>query len=268
MLGPHLICPGCALTAQCLCAHSAAGCAHLPARRHCAALQPAARGRARCLHLRQVSLGQRSAAPNRGDAPQAVLAWPVSVAPLHYAARVCRTLHCPLPHPQHPTPTNCRACRYKSMSELPEGAVVGSASLRRQAQILAKYPTLKVRMLCTRVTVGIYPLECLLVIGAWIQGRQPVRPGFEASNLAKQSALWQSDPSLAAQLPNPCCICPTSPHRWSTSAATCRRGCASCRRASATARCWRWLASSGCPWKTRPPPSSPLVRTLTEMAML
>ena len=31
------------------------------------------------------------------------------------------------------------------MSELPEGAVVGSASLRRQAQILAKYPTLKVR---------------------------------------------------------------------------------------------------------------------------
>lgn len=34
--------------------------------------------------------------------------------------------------------------KYKSMSELPEGAVVGSASLRRQAQILAKYPTLKV----------------------------------------------------------------------------------------------------------------------------
>jgi len=30
------------------------------------------------------------------------------------------------------------------LSELPEGAVVGSASLRRQAQILAKYPHLKV----------------------------------------------------------------------------------------------------------------------------
>lgn len=33
----------------------------------------------------------------------------------------------------------------KDLSELPEGAVVGSASLRRQAQILAKYPHLKVR---------------------------------------------------------------------------------------------------------------------------
>lgn len=32
-----------------------------------------------------------------------------------------------------------------SLGELPEGAVVGSASLRRQAQILHKYPHLKVR---------------------------------------------------------------------------------------------------------------------------
>lgn len=32
----------------------------------------------------------------------------------------------------------------KDLSELPAGAVVGSASLRRQAQILAKYPHLKV----------------------------------------------------------------------------------------------------------------------------
>ena len=31
-----------------------------------------------------------------------------------------------------------------SLSELPEGAVIGSASLRRQAQILHKYPHLKV----------------------------------------------------------------------------------------------------------------------------
>ena len=31
-----------------------------------------------------------------------------------------------------------------SLGDLPEGAVVGSASLRRQAQILAKYPHLKV----------------------------------------------------------------------------------------------------------------------------
>jgi len=31
-----------------------------------------------------------------------------------------------------------------SLGDLPDGAVVGSASLRRQAQILAKYPHLKV----------------------------------------------------------------------------------------------------------------------------
>ncbi|PSC70510.1 porphobilinogen deaminase [Micractinium conductrix] len=34
--------------------------------------------------------------------------------------------------------------KYKSLAELPEGAVIGSAALRRQAQLLAKYPTLKV----------------------------------------------------------------------------------------------------------------------------
>jgi hydroxymethylbilane synthase len=39
----------------------------------------------------------------------------------------------------------------KDLSELPAGAVVGSASLRRQAQILAKYPHLKVA--CVRACV-------------------------------------------------------------------------------------------------------------------
>lgn len=34
--------------------------------------------------------------------------------------------------------------KYKSLAELPEGAVVGSAALRRQCQLLAKYPHLKV----------------------------------------------------------------------------------------------------------------------------
>ena len=34
--------------------------------------------------------------------------------------------------------------RYKSFAELPEGAVIGSASLRRGAQILGRYPGLKV----------------------------------------------------------------------------------------------------------------------------
>lgn len=43
-----------------------------------------------------------------------------------------------------PTHSHTLTHRYKSISELPEGAVLGSASLRRQAQILAKYPTLQV----------------------------------------------------------------------------------------------------------------------------
>jgi hydroxymethylbilane synthase len=34
--------------------------------------------------------------------------------------------------------------KYNSLDELPEGAVVGSAALRRQAQLLNKYPTLKI----------------------------------------------------------------------------------------------------------------------------
>ncbi len=34
----------------------------------------------------------------------------------------------------------------KSLSELPPGAVVGTASLRRQAQILHKFPHLKARL--------------------------------------------------------------------------------------------------------------------------
>jgi len=33
--------------------------------------------------------------------------------------------------------------KYKSLAELPEGAVVGTASLRRQSQLLARFPTLK-----------------------------------------------------------------------------------------------------------------------------
>jgi hydroxymethylbilane synthase len=34
--------------------------------------------------------------------------------------------------------------RYKSFADLPDGAIIGSASLRRGAQILGRYPTLKV----------------------------------------------------------------------------------------------------------------------------
>mmetsp|Transcript_16483 Transcript_16483/g.41833 ORF Transcript_16483/g.41833 Transcript_16483/m.41833 type:complete len:376 (-) Transcript_16483:206-1333(-) len=36
------------------------------------------------------------------------------------------------------------SAKYKSLAELPEGAIVGSAALRRQCQLLAKYPHLKI----------------------------------------------------------------------------------------------------------------------------
>lgn len=54
-----------------------------------------------------------------------------------------------LPTPAHTCPparppSSPFSPRYKSLAELPEGAVVGSAALRRQAQLLAKYPTLQV----------------------------------------------------------------------------------------------------------------------------
>lgn len=49
----------------------------------------------------------------------------------------------------------------KDLSELPEGAVVGSASLRRQAQLLAKYPHLKV--VNFRGNVQVCRCECVYV---------------------------------------------------------------------------------------------------------
>jgi len=41
---------------------------------------------------------------------------------------------------------DCRfiSVKYKSLDELPEGAVIGSAALRRQAQLLNRFPTLKI----------------------------------------------------------------------------------------------------------------------------
>jgi hypothetical protein len=52
----------------------------------------------------------------------------------------------------------------KSLGELPAGAVVGSASLRRQAQILNRHPHLKVRSTCTHVVSFLMiltnPLQC------------------------------------------------------------------------------------------------------------
>lgn len=39
--------------------------------------------------------------------------------------------------------------KYSSLAELPEGSVVGSASLRRQSQLLHRYPHLQVTNTCT-----------------------------------------------------------------------------------------------------------------------
>jgi hydroxymethylbilane synthase len=47
----------------------------------------------------------------------------------------------------------------KSLAELPEGAVVGTASLRRQAQILAKRPDLKVQSLRGNVQTRLKKIE-------------------------------------------------------------------------------------------------------------
>ena len=118
----------------------------------------------------------------------------------------------------------------KDLSELPEGAVVGSASLRRQAQILAKYPHLK-----ARVGVGGGSAGQLAGQGGALRG------GRGATRLRARRRGADPTPLASAPVrfpPNP------APRRWSTSAATCRRGCASCRRATARRRCWRWRGSS------------------------
>jgi hypothetical protein len=61
----------------------------------------------------------------------------------------------------------------KDLSELPEGAVVGSASLRRQAQLLAKYPHLKVRRFSILKEFATALLACLrfgVFVAAYARG--------------------------------------------------------------------------------------------------
>ena len=48
---------------------------------------------------------------------------------------------------------------YKSLTELPEGAVVGTSSLRRQAQIRARFPHLKIEMLRGNVNTRLRKLD-------------------------------------------------------------------------------------------------------------
>jgi len=48
-----------------------------------------------------------------------------------------------------------------SLAELPAGSVVGSASLRRQSQILYRYPSLKVSMMVVLITLSLpTPYTC------------------------------------------------------------------------------------------------------------
>ncbi|MFZ5558921.1 MAG: hydroxymethylbilane synthase [Pseudomonadota bacterium] len=49
--------------------------------------------------------------------------------------------------------------RYRSLGELPEGAVVGTSSLRRQSQILARHPHLKVQTLRGNVQTRLRKLD-------------------------------------------------------------------------------------------------------------
>jgi len=49
--------------------------------------------------------------------------------------------------------------RYSSLDELPDGAIVGTCSLRRQAQVLAKYPSLEVLTLRGNVNTRLRKLD-------------------------------------------------------------------------------------------------------------
>lgn len=75
-------------------------------------------------------------------------AWP-STREMPYTHHVAQTSQTSEVAPQQKSDQADCGCRfisvkYKSLDELPEGAVIGSAALRRQAQLLNKYPTLKI----------------------------------------------------------------------------------------------------------------------------
>ena len=113
----------------------------------------------------------------------------------------------------------------KCLADLPPGAIVGSASLRRQSQILSKYPHLKVReagyawaapsgtgQSCTGSTVRSEARGC---------------PGFSpCTALSSQDLTSELNTHARMQLENLL----TSPHlmrRWRTSEAMCRLASAS-----------------------------------------
>jgi hypothetical protein len=121
----------------------------------------------------------------------------------------------------------------KDLSELPQGAVVGSASLRRQAQLLAKYPHLKVVNFRGNVQVGglgLWPCVCAELKGTVIQA------ALVGLDCLHQRAS-EEPPSCAHSRTNQPTHHPLYTHER-------RRACASCRTTSAPQRCSRMRASS------------------------
>ena len=81
----------------------------------------------------------------------------------------------------------CHSVRYKSIKDLPDGSVIGSASLRRQAQIQAQNPTLKVVNFRGNVQTRLRKLDegvvdATLLAYAGCGGRQPRLLFFSFSN--------------------------------------------------------------------------------------
>lgn len=139
----------------------------------------------------------------------------------------------------------------KDLSELPEGAVVGSASLRRQAQLLAKYPHLKVVnfrgnvqvrssnrtgvsfRFCRTVQDRQWPQQTTGAVLAWkCEGsgggvRQHNSVLLQGCVLAHPSSELHARHAPASVL-----------------SCTRRPACASCKRATAAPPCWPLRASS------------------------
>jgi hypothetical protein len=128
------------------------------------------------------------------------------------------------------------SAKYKSIADLPDGATVGSASLRRQAQLLAVNPTLQV--VNFRGNVQVRPMR-----GMERELRRVVasKPSGETETHARATMLAQSTGRLARG------------RQWPR-----RRRSTLQRRAGVS----RWVESS------RASPGSPTLQTLQEPILL
>lgn len=84
--------------------------------------------------------------------------------------------------------------QYASLAELPEGAVVGTASLRRQCQILARYPGLKTEVLRGNVNTRLAKLDAGEFDAIILASAGLKRLGFDA----RITALLSPEESLPA----------------------------------------------------------------------